>query len=241
MGLIIVDKKNLAVPIILLLALSSIIVYRAMATSSGLNLPPPNVIVTIEVVNGTSSYFSTTLSNIPSGYDVTNATYLGWCVDSTAEMSRSPATHDVILYSSLNLPNGTLADQRWDMVNYILNHKQGAAGDIQTAIWYFVNFSNSTITPTDNNTVAWAIINDALANGTGYVPASGQIVAVICDPVLLLPRPASVQINIIEVPVPIIPEYPTLAISLLGLTGVSIALVCGKRAFRRDIKPQRGR
>lgn len=231
MGLIIVNKKSLAVEILLLLALSSIIVYRAMATSSGPSLPPPNVIVTIEVVNGTSSYFSTTLSNIPSGYDVTNATYLGWCVDTTAEMSRSPATHDVILYSSLNLPNGTLADQRWDMVNYVLNHKQGTAGDVQAAIWYFVNFDNGTITPSGDNTVAWAIINDALANGTGYVPASGQIVAVICDPILLLPRPAAVQINIIEVSDPIVPEYPTLAISLLGLAGVSIALVYGKKTF----------
>ena len=47
-------------------------------------------------------------------------TYLGWCVDRSANMG--PETHEVTLYSSIN-PPGTLTTEKWDMVNYILNHK----------------------------------------------------------------------------------------------------------------------
>jgi hypothetical protein len=206
--------------------------YSVRATD-GINVPPSNAIITIEVADGTSSYFLTTLTDVPSGYDVNNTAYPGWCIDVNAQMSRSPATHQVVLYSSLNPPDGTLKDQRWDFVNYILNHKQGTAGDIQAAIWNFIHFDNATETPPPSNqTVAWAIINDTLANGTGYIPAPGQTVAVICNPVIFLPL-NPVQISVIEVTVPIaVPEYPTIAITILTLTAISIGLIYAKKTIR---------
>jgi hypothetical protein len=225
--------------ILILFALFSVALCSAKAATSTINLPPPTMIITMEAVNGTSTYFLTTLTDVPSGYDVTNTTYPGWCVDTTAEMSRSPATHQIVLYSSLNPPNGTFADQRWDMLNYILNHKQGNAEDIQAAIWYFINFANITLTPPSNQTTAWAIINDALANGTGYTPAPGQTAAVICDPIMLLPQPTPVQINIIEVTIPMqIPEYPAVAITLLTITAASIGLIYAKKAPRQHDRPK---
>lgn len=230
-------QHTITVTIMILFAFASITTYNVTATN-GISVPPPTTIITMEAANGTSSYFLTTLTDIPSGYDVTNSTYAGWCVDTTAQMSRSPATHLIILYSSLNPPNGTFADQRWDRVNYILNHKQGTAEDIQAAIWYFIDFDNITTAPSSNQTTAWAIINDTLANGTGYTPALGQIAAVICDPILLLPRPAPVQISIIEVTIQTIPEYPTIAFALLTITAVSIALIYTKKAFRLHDKPK---
>ncbi|MGD0494774.1 MAG: hypothetical protein ABSB28_01885 [Candidatus Bathyarchaeia archaeon] len=184
-------KRSLAVGFAIL-AFSSILVNLVAtraAPSGGVNLP--STIVRIEVINGTATYFNITLSEVPMGYDVANGTYPGWCVDQTAIMARSPVTHEVRLYSSLN-PPGTLATQRWDMVNYILNHKQGTLDDIQQAIWNFVNGIGNY---TPSSTVAKAIVNDALANGNGFIPESNQTIAVICLPVVLSP---DVQVSIIE-------------------------------------------
>lgn len=232
-------KNNLALSFAVMIALSSILVNHVAASDGGLNLPPPLMLVNIEVSNGTTSYFNTALTNVPSGYDVINGTYPGWCVDITANMSRSPATHEVKLYSSLN-PPGTLANEKWDKVNYVLNHKQGTADDIQNATWYFINMQNYTSNPPSNETFAWAMINDALANGTGFVPTTGQTVAVICDPVALLPEPTSVQISIIELTVQVIPEYPIAAISLLTLATLSLVTVYRKKTshlYDKDRKP----
>lgn len=185
-------KRSLAVGFAIL-ALSSILanfVATRAAPYSGVNLP--STIVKIEVINGTATYFNITLSEVPMGYDVANGTYPGWCVDQTAIMARSPVTHEVRLYSSVN-PPVTLATQRWDMVNYILNHKQGTLDDIQQAIWYFVNGIGNY---TPSRAVATAIVNEALANGTGFIPESNQTITVICLPVVLSP---DVQVSIIEV------------------------------------------
>ena len=217
------SKRNLAIGFVILIALSSILVNHVAATDDGLNMP--STIVRIEVSDGTESYFSTKLSEVPVGYDVTNGTYLGWCVDVTAEMARSPATHAVKLYSSCN-PSGELAGERWDMVNYILNHKQGSAEDIQQAIWYFVHMDSSYL-PT--STVAWAIVNDTLANGNGFVPEYGQIIAVICYPMVLLPEPTDVQVSIIEVTNTVIPEFPSFLILPLFMTATLLAVLMYRR------------
>jgi len=213
---------------IVAITFASMSVYHVSASDGGLNLPP-STIVKIEVRNGTETFFNTSLFDVPSGYDVSNSTYPGWCVDATAQMALSPATHDVILYSSLDPPNGTLKDQRWDMVNYILNHKKGEATNIQNAIWYFINFTDSSAVPPETETVTWEIINDTLANGTGYIPTFGQTVAVICNPVSLLPPPTPVQISIIEISNPVIPEFPLPAISLGLVSIVFLAVTVYKR------------
>jgi hypothetical protein len=222
-----IKAEGFAICVVLLMSLSPILVSRVAAADSGLNLP--STPVTLEANNVSQAYFDTTLSDIPAGYDVTNGTYPGWCVDRSAYMALSPATHEVVLYSSLN-PPGTLANQSWDMVNYIMNHKQGAASDIQQAIWYFINIVGN-YTPT--STVAQAIIDDALANGTGFVPEYGQMMAVICYPEML--NPGNVQISIIELSNPVIPEFPSPAIplSLLALPTLSAAITYRKKNKRQ--------
>jgi len=89
------------------------------------------------------------------------------------------------------------------MVNYILNHKQGGRTDIQAAIWYFFKMQAPTpgyytglYYPPSADTAA--MVADALANGVGYVPGPGGILAVICDP-----SPEATQITIIEILVPL--------------------------------------
>jgi len=200
----------------------------AYATDTDLNLPPTPV--RIEVFDGTESYFITKLMDVPEGYDVSNGTYLGWCIDTRVEMARSPAQHLVKLYSSLN-PPGDLANESWDMVNYILNHKRGNATDIQQAIWYFINL-DTAYTPTSE--VAWEIINDALSNGEGYVPSYGEKIAVICYPQYVLP--SEVQISIIEVTNTIIPEFPSPQIMLTILSATLLIIVMYNRGIFRRIK-----
>jgi hypothetical protein len=211
-------------------AISSILLSSVAATDSGLNLPSTPII--IEVSDGTQSYFDTELSNVPSGYDVMNGTYAGWCVDVRTEMTRSPATHEVFLYSSLN-PPGELADEKWDMVNYILNHKQGDIQDVQQAIWYFIHMDGN-YTPT--RAVAWIIINDTLTNCDGFVPEQGQIIAVICYPTILFPSQADVQISIIEAVNPVIPEFPSLLTLPLFFVATLISVIFLRRKHPKRFK-----
>jgi hypothetical protein len=212
-------ERNLAISFAIIMSLSSVLVNHVVATDGGLNLPP--AMVKIEVNNGTVSYFNTMLSDVPSGYDVMNGTYLGWCIDVRTEMARSPATHEVMLYSSSN-PSGELTTERWDMINYVLNHKQGTAQDIQQAIWYFIQMDGN-FTPSSNT--AWAIVNDTLANGNGFIPTNGQTIAVICFPVVLLPQPTNVQISIIEVTDAMVPEFPTTLILPLFMFATLLATI----------------
>jgi hypothetical protein len=139
-------------------------------------------------------------------------------------MARSPATHEVFLYSSLN-PPGELASESWDMINYVLNHKEGSVQDIQQAIWYFMRMDGQY---NPSSVKAWALINDALKNGAGFVPGHGEVTAVICYPTILFPNQPDVQISIIEVEVErvTVGEYSSsFAVTSIMLTASLVGLV----------------
>jgi hypothetical protein len=197
------NLKNLSIALIVFAMLSGMVLATVKADPWP-NLPSTSV--TMQVVDGTTSYFVTTLSNVPAGYDVSNGVYPGWCVDVRYTIPRAPTTHTVKLYSSLTPPLGLVG--AWDMVNYILNHKQGGRADIQAAIWYFIKMQAPTpgyytglyYPPSVDTT---AMVANALANGVGYVPSPGGILAVICDP-----SPEATQISIIEIRVPLLGLSP---------------------------------
>lgn len=153
------------------------------------NLPATEVQLT--VVDGTTSYFISTLSGVPVGYDVHNGVYPGWCVDHETHMGRS-VSHDVMLYSSLS-PPAALSGINWNAINYILNHKQGTMLDVQQAIWHFTNPPYNGLNPT-----GWAMVNAANAH-PGYVPTTGEVLAVIC---LRDPYDVDAQDSIIELVIP---------------------------------------
>jgi hypothetical protein len=219
------SKVRAATGLIALVVVSLILVRYVNAVDTGLNLP--SMPVTIEVYNGTESYYDTLLSNVPSGYNVENGSYLGWCVDRRCIMQRSPATHQVTLFSSCNPPNN-LTGQKWDMVNYILNHKQGASEDIQQAIWYFINLVGNYL---PSRPTALAMINDTNANGIGFVPTIDQTIAVIC-----YTTESKTQITIIEARIPApIPEYPLfLVLPLFMMTIVIVAVYQRKHVAMRS-------
>jgi len=108
---------------------------------------PPDPVTMNTYYSYDNSFFKTTLSNVPSGYDIWNGLYDGWCVQYGTYI---PINEDFLvdLYSSY-CPPAHLVDDDWNKVNYILNHKlSNWWEDIQTAIWHFVNFGPNTYTPT---------------------------------------------------------------------------------------------
>jgi hypothetical protein len=163
------NAKKIATILLGFLMLSGVFVIAANAAP----WPSlPSTTVQLTVVDGTTSYFVSTLSGVPSGFDVHNGVYPGWCVDRSTTMTRN-APHNVILYSSL-APPPALVGIDWLKINYILNHKQGSMMDVQEAIWYFTD-ALSPISP-----AAQAMVDAANANP--YNPSDGAILAVICLP-----------------------------------------------------------
>jgi len=165
-----------------------------------IHLPPGQV--TMKVFTSTQSYFRTLLSNVPSGYEVSNGNYTGWCTDSTHYIYLN-TSYQVTLYSSYNtsLPSH-LYHQNWSKVNYILNHKVGNDWhQVQNAILYILNFGNQGL-----NADGWAMVNASISNGGSYIPGGGNIIAVIADAGITIQR------TIFEL---IVPTY-TLSISTNG-------------------------
>ena len=125
---------------------------------------------------GDNSYFDILLTDVPDGYAVIdNTEYLGWCIDEGTNMLTNtpiPCT----LYSSYDpIIDSLYPDDDWDMVNYLINNKNESAtrSDIQDAIWYFID---GGIYPTDPQAIS--MVEDALANGEGFEPSTGEWLAV---------------------------------------------------------------
>jgi hypothetical protein len=136
--------------------------------------------------------FDVVLDNVPSGYDVFNGHWRGWCSEHAIGITRSLYApyikwYNVRLWSSQDpdLPERDLVDNTaWDKVNYLLNHKlPGAtATEIQDALWWLLTPSDTSLTnnhPLVGN--AKVMHDEALANGDGWRPSMGQWLAVICD------------------------------------------------------------
>jgi hypothetical protein len=93
--------KYAVIAILALLMLSNATLLTTVKATDWPSLPPGPVQLT--VVDGTASYFISTLSGVPPGFDVHNGDYPGWCVDSYPLMPRSVSLN-VMLYSSLSPP-----------------------------------------------------------------------------------------------------------------------------------------
>src|SRR5688572_9403290 len=72
--------KNLKTLTVTLMALLAAAVTTTTATAQ-LTLPPSTVCFTSSAVYEGDSYLDITLSRVPPGYDVSNTTYPGWCVE----------------------------------------------------------------------------------------------------------------------------------------------------------------
>lgn len=140
---------------------------------------------------GEETYFDAIMSEIPDGYDFSNGDYDSWCADST-EYIMPQDTYEVKMYStcSPDLPWYAKDDERWDYINYILNQDYATTLGanwitIQNAMWHFTD-ANPVVEELPfieyDPDIAQAIIDDAEANGGGFVPSTGQWAAIILDP-----------------------------------------------------------
>jgi len=167
-----------------------------------LNLPPGTVAAAHGPWNQAAlgGTIDITLSLVPAGYDVANGPYTGWCTEDNHQDDAPDGTLFTLYDTTdnpLNLP-ATYQSIPWDKVNYLLNHRAGTVEEVQAALW-IVAGTDDPSSPTFPLTAAvQAMVNDANLNGAGFVPAFGQVAAVVLygDGI----GPGGFQDTIIEVP-----------------------------------------
>lgn len=148
---------------------------------------------------GPNSTFQVTLSGVGSGFSVEDGEYDGWCVEDNGV----PPAYLSTLYDSTDSPANLpalLQQVPWNKVNYVLNHKGAATvQDVQIALW-MLTYGASSLPLTPG---AQALLAAAHASGGAYVPAAGDVAAVIVytDGIQGVGN-SSIQESILEVTVP---------------------------------------
>jgi hypothetical protein len=192
-------------------------VVKKLGGLTGLELALPDN-VTMKVAypySGGPAYFPTTTI---SGGTTVYGTYYGWCVDTDRTIGNN-TDYTANVYSSYeSLPTGLVEyPENLDLVNWILNQNYVGQtspggygtytyGDVQRAIWTLVEDQNSTagLGPWNQNRVN-EILAAAQANGEGFEPGCGEVVAVILVPVTDDGAPQQIiiaQVTLIQVGVP---------------------------------------
>ncbi len=165
--------------------LFSLLAKDAMAQSApALNLPAYPVTAIYTPDSGSPSSWNTDFAGVGNGFDVRDGTpYTGWCVERLARTAPGidGQPNSVRLYSSYdpNLPvNLTKYGARtipWDQINWVLNNKgNNSPAAIAEAIW---SLEEGQVPSSDP--AAAALVLAAQANGSGFVPGPGQVLAVI--------------------------------------------------------------
>ena len=117
--------KLLVFSSIMLLVLTSVSFYNLISaeTLCPIDINLPNNPVTLIVSDGSNSYFQMDITGFTSGNDITNGTYLGWCAQRTAKISRG-VSHGVWICSSNDLKPSfsSFSYVSWDKINYIIKH-----------------------------------------------------------------------------------------------------------------------
>ena len=111
--------KTLDASLLALMILPMMFVGFANAIPPFPNLPSGTVNLTVSFYQDEDQYdIISILSNVPSGFDVINGAYTGWCVDYRG--NGIPTSDPVYLYSSIDLPAiAPLHMQDWNRINYI--------------------------------------------------------------------------------------------------------------------------
>lgn len=165
------------------------------------------------VYPGPQSYWSTTIS---TGSLASATPYTGWCIEddlvlysSTNYQALLYSSYDDDIYQNPNLIFDILIELplNLDKLNYLLNKKwvgkpapvpcggTYSIQDVQQAIWKLVEGPIPTVSLDCRQA---QLYNDALANGGGYVPPCGGVIAVLL-PILIGGLPNK-QTTIIEYP-----------------------------------------
>lgn len=123
------------------------------------------------------------LGPVPAGNSFTTGQVLqGWCAawyNSPFDVSSPLGYYMFSTYGSIPPPAGDEPrpdGYTFNMINYILNHKQGSVQDVQNAIWLVMTGTPNPDFPA--TATAIAMKNDAFAYGLTYVPSYPGIMAV---------------------------------------------------------------
>ena len=192
--------KTLAIAAALLLGLMAQSIWAAAVPL----LKLPRYPVRADFYAGTgNAYFDVVFPYMEARFDVTaGTTYSGYCID-----PHSTGVGDVerYLYSSYDpqMPTAVSAYRGrpvpWDKVNYLLNHKLGSALNVQAALELLITGESHEWT--DNlNDDALQMVSEANAQGSGFVPGPGDVIAVILYVDGISERQDRAQDTIIEVP-----------------------------------------
>lgn len=177
-------KEKIPIIAIISILLLSAVSLSAMGSITDVELPPPEEpYVTMRATDGTNSWFDMEIKDVPSGYDILDGIYPGWCAQKDVPMTRN-VNHAVNLYSSYdpNMPE-SYRSENWSKINYVLNYGQGNKNSIQEVIWYYISLGSSP-----SNLDAQAMISDADQYGSDFVPEEGQILAIIVEGVETIQR-----------------------------------------------------
>ncbi len=168
------------------------------AAAPALSLPAQRVTITygpwMRGSLGTS--LDITLRGIGVGFDVRDGAYPAWCIEAGQQTSGSTRAR---LYSSYD--TAMPYDVRglpWGKINYLLNNKQGDARDVQATLWSLLGQSDVAFPMTD----AALDMVAAAEQHAAFVPAPGQIIAVVVYSDGMNKTRGNFQEVIIEVPVP---------------------------------------
>jgi hypothetical protein len=166
---------------------------------------PGTVYACADAKPGSEAYFDLSIADGPLAGD-----YGAWCVDVENTLN-APHCFDADVYSSYGtLPAGAVDNpDNFDLINWILNqyfvgkNSDGGAGDpytlgdVQWAMWELIDDANCAactyLDPYDE-VRANEIVALALANGEGYEPGAGDVLAVVLVPqtgeqVVIIPYP----------------------------------------------------
>ena len=159
--------------------------------------PPkiPKFPVQMYVRMGTSSHFQLFFLNVKYGYDLKDFQfYSAWCIRKGAPLP-GHTVHTVRLYNSSgpNLPP-EFKRMQWRQINYLINHKKGSRQDLQLAIWRMAKCCSTT---TKMSPGALRLIHEANLKGKDYTPVAGDLVAIICEP-LVREQPLFIEYKIPE-------------------------------------------
>ncbi len=172
----------------ILLSTAAILMLSLMLLTPVLAFPtlPGSVTVVLTVGATDSTKWPGTVAITGGSGDLPSGSYVGWCNDFYTSIQTSPQS-----YTATPITNFAVADK----INYLLNTYPTNDFNKQVAIWLLIhtnapfNIPLATVeadiavryggnTPAQPSATAIAMYNDANTNGVGFVPATGQLVAV---------------------------------------------------------------
>jgi hypothetical protein len=179
--------------------------------------------------NTGAGYFTLTLAGVPTNYSITNQNYAAWCAGwYNSGLKKGPFTSPIYSTYGSNFPtnaNPVVSNNTFNMVNYILNNKQGTVAEVQDAIWLIMTGIISprhTASPT-----TLALVAAAMGNPTYCPPVGGTIAMFLAVNASGLPATSADGVNVFQ--------NLLFEVVCTGTTTQSLALICAKTTGQVDV------